>query len=145
MAVAPFGEDPFFAGVGFAQGEVIGSDVLVAPGEAFFGRGELVHQGEAQVVLFGGKIDRGEAAAEMTGGFPTDLAAHAGFVARALNGTEVAEEREEDGLKEIPIFGAAGEEAAQPKDGVSYLVNIDDGEIAGAAGGDVEAEAEVDS
>src|ERR1043165_2764167 len=145
VVVAAFGEDPFLAGVGFAQREVIGGNVLVASGKAFFGGGKLVQKGEAQVVLFGGKIDRGETAAEMAGSLPTDLAAHAGFIARALNRAEFAEEREEDGFKEIPIFGPAGEEAAQPKDGVFYLVNIDDGEIAGAAGGDVEAQTKVDS
>ena len=88
------------------------------------------------------EIDGGETSAEMIGGTPTDLAAHPGFIARPLNRRKFAQECEQNGFEEIPIFRAAGEEGAKPKDGVSDLIYIYDSEIAGAAGGDIEAETE---
>ena len=50
VAVAAFAEDPFAADKGFAQGEIIGGDVRLASGETLFAGGELVHQGEAEVL-----------------------------------------------------------------------------------------------
>ena len=43
----------------------------------------------------------------------------------------------QDGLEEMPIFGAASEEAPQPEVRFFELVHIDDGEVAPAAGGDI--------
>jgi len=42
----------------------------------------------------------------------------------------------------VPVFGAAGEESAEPELVGFGFVNVDDGEVALAGGGDVEAEAE---
>jgi len=39
------------------RGEIIGGDVLVGPGEAFFGDRKVVHEGEGEVVFGGGEID----------------------------------------------------------------------------------------
>ena len=62
-------------------GETTGpGDVLLAAGESFLNRGELIHEGEAEVVLFGGEINGSESATEMLGGVPADLAAKAGLV-----------------------------------------------------------------
>jgi len=36
----------------FAQGKEIGGDVLVVAREMFLSGGELIHQGEAEVMLF---------------------------------------------------------------------------------------------
>ena len=69
---------------------------------------------EAEIVLFGGEVDRGEAIAEAASGFPADLLAETGLVAGGLDGLEVLQEIEEDGFEEMPIFGADGEESAQP-------------------------------
>ena len=60
--------------------------------EALFGDGELVHQGEADVVFMGGQVDGGELAAELFGSFPADLAAETGFIAAGLNGMKTAHE-----------------------------------------------------
>src|SRR5436853_7668521 len=51
-SVSAFGENPTRAGVNFAQGEEVGGDVLMSAGKAFLGDGELVHEGEAEVVFF---------------------------------------------------------------------------------------------
>jgi hypothetical protein len=56
-----------------------------------------------------------------------------------LNVFEVPKEEEEDGLEEIPIFGAAGKECGQPEALTLDLVDIDGGKVALARGGDVEA------
>ena len=69
----------------FAEGEVIGGDVLVVTRESFFTNGELVHESEAEVVFFGGKVDFEETARELAGGFPTNLATEARLVASALD------------------------------------------------------------
>ena len=95
-------------------------------------------------MLFGAEIDGDEAGAETLGGFPADLATEAGFVAGSAEGAEAGEEAEEDGFEEVPVFGAAGEEGAKPELGAEGLVEVEDGEVAVAGGGDVEAEAEVD-
>ena len=79
----------------------------------------------------------------MAGGFPADLAAEAGFVASGLNVLEQAKEVEEHGFEEMPVFGAAGEESAEPEIIALDFIDVDDGEIALAAGGDVKTETEV--
>ena len=141
--VAAFGEDPAGAGVGFAESEEIGGDVLIGAGEAFFGDRELVHEGEAEVGFFGGKIDFKEAAAEAGGGFPTDLATEARFVASGLDGGQVLQEAREDGGEEVPVFGAGGEEGAEPEGGVFGLVEVEGGEVALAGGSDVESQTDL--
>src|SRR5258706_9148101 len=94
----------------FAQGEVIGGDVVLGTREALFGDGELVHEREADCVFLGGEIDGGKDTAELLRRFPTDLTAQTGFVAAGLNGMKAAKECEENRLDEMPIFGATGEE-----------------------------------
>src|SRR4051812_22088386 len=47
VGVAAFAEDPFAAVVGFAQGKIVGGDILFASGEALLGDRELVHEREA--------------------------------------------------------------------------------------------------
>src|SRR5258706_14025044 len=93
--VARFAKEPTGSGETFAQGKEVGGDVLLSSWKAFSGGGELIHKGEAEVMLFGGKIDRVEPAAEMAGGIPTNLAAQAGGMAGSLDGLEVTEELEE--------------------------------------------------
>ncbi len=56
--VAAFAEDPFCAGIGFAEGKVVCGDVEFALGESLFGDGELVHQAETEVMLFAREIHR---------------------------------------------------------------------------------------
>jgi len=142
VGVGAFGEDPGFADERFPKGEKVGGDILLGAGESFFGDGELVHEGEAEVVFFGGEIDFKEAGAEGLGGLPADLAAESGLVAGGLEGREAAQEGVEDGFEEVPVFGAAGEEGAKPEDGAFGLVDVDGGEVALAGGGDVETEAQ---
>ena len=78
MNVAPFAKNPLCSIVRFAEGEVIGGDVLLASGESFFGDGELVHESETKVAFFGGEIDGQEAAGVALRGLPTDLLAQSG-------------------------------------------------------------------
>jgi len=139
--VAGFAKEPTGSGETFAQGKEVGGDVLLGSWKAFSGGGELIHESETEVMFFGGKVDRVEPAAEMAGGIPTNLAAKAGGIAGSLDGLKLTEELEEDGLEEIPIFGAARKESAKPKVFALDLVNINDGEVALAAGGDIEAHA----
>jgi hypothetical protein len=56
VSVAAFTEDPFAADKGFAQRQVIGGDVRLASRETLFGGGELVHQREAKILLFGSEV-----------------------------------------------------------------------------------------
>src|SRR5437867_1949033 len=42
----------------------------------------------------------------------------------------------------MPIFGAGGKQGAQPEFGGFGFIDVEDGQVAFAAGGDVEAEAE---
>ena len=140
--VAAFAEGPFAAGEIFAQGEVIGSDVLLGFGEALFGGGELVHEAKAEIVLFGAEVDAGEFVAETIGSFPTDLFAEAGVVAGGFEVAKFFEEVEEDGLDEVPVFGAAGEECTEPEFVVVGFVDVDGSEVALAGGSDIETEAE---
>src|SRR5882672_11676812 len=58
--VPAFAEDPAGALVSFAQREEVGGDVLFGPGEPLLSAGELVHECETEVVLFGGEIHGGE-------------------------------------------------------------------------------------
>ena len=141
QGIGTFAEHPAPALVGFAQGEVIGGDVLLAAGETFLDRGELVHEGEAEVMFFGREIDGSESATEILGGIPADLAAEAGLVAGGFEAFDFAQEAGQDGVEEIPVFGAAGEEGAEPEFGALALVDVDDGEVALAGGGDIEAKA----
>src|SRR5439155_25022200 len=99
-----------------------GGDVLVGFGEAFFGDGEMVHEGEAEVVFFGGKVDFEEAAAELAGGLPANLAANAGFVTCGVDGFEFAHEMEQSGFEEVQIFCASGEESAEGELGAFSFV-----------------------
>jgi hypothetical protein len=55
---------------------------------------------------------------------------------------KLAEEMEETGFEEMPVFGAAGEESAEPELAFDGFIDVNDGEVALAAGGDVETEAE---
>ena len=114
-SITPFAKGPFAASECFAKGKVIGGDVGLGSREALLGNRELVHEGEAEVVLFGGEVHFHESAGVLFGGFPADLAAEAGFIAGGLDVGEVLEEVEEDSFEEVPILGAAGEECAQPK------------------------------
>ena len=139
--VAAFVECPAGAGVNFAEGEIVGGNVLLGAGEAFFGNGELIHESEAEVVFFGGEIDFGEAAAESGGGFPTDLASEAGLIARGVDILQVVQEVKENGFEEVPIFGAGGEEGTEPEDVGFGTVDVKGGEVALTGGGDVETEA----
>ena len=75
--VAAFGEEPFGAGVDFSEGEEVGGDVGVIFWEMFFGNGELVHEGKAEVLLAGGEVDFVKCPREFSGRLPTDLAAEA--------------------------------------------------------------------
>ena len=111
--VSAFAENPACALVTFSQGEIIGGNVLFGCGEALLGYRELVHEAEAEIVLFAGEIYGGERA-KVLAGFPADLLAEAGGIAGGLHVPKLAQEGEENGLEEVPIFGAAGEKAAEP-------------------------------
>jgi len=138
--VAALAENPAGALKGFAQGEKIGGDVLVLLRETLLSGGELVHERKAEVMFFGGEVDGGEFAAATVGGVPTDVSAEAGGVTGGLKIADVAEEFEEDGFEEVPVFGATGEESAKPEVVGFDFVDVEDGEVALAGGCDVEAE-----
>jgi hypothetical protein len=140
VVVAAFGESPFRTGVGFAEGEEIGGDILFGAREAFLTGGELVHESEAEVAFFGREIYSEEAGTEAGGGFPADLAAEAGFIAGAGEGGQTLEEEKENGFEELPIIGAGGEQGAQPELRTFGLIEVEDGEVALTAGGDIETE-----
>src|SRR3954462_5836779 len=57
-------EEPAGAGVMLTQGEEVGGDVLLGTREPFLTDGELVHEEEAEIVLFTGEIDAGEGTGE---------------------------------------------------------------------------------
>jgi len=139
-SVRAFAEHPFGALELFAEREVVRGDVLVGAGDALLSDGKLAHQGEAEVVLLAAEVDGEEAAAESFGGFPADLAAQTGFVAGGGGVRQVQHEREKNGFDKVPIIGAAGEEGAQPEVGPAAFIDVDDGEVALAAGGHVEAD-----
>ena len=140
--VGCFAKDPAAGLIEFAKGEEIGGDVLLGPGEAFLGDRELVHESKTEVVLFAGEIDGGKFAAVLLAGFPADLAAKAGLVAGSPDVAKLTHKGVKNGLDEIPIFGATGEESAEPEFFAFALVDIDNGEVALAAGGDIETETE---
>ncbi len=138
--VGCFAEDPAAGLIELAEGEVIGCDVLLSSGETLLGGGKLVHESKTEVVLFAGEIDGGKFAAVLLAGFPADLAAKAGLVAGSPNVAKLTHKGIKNGLDEIPIFGATGEESAEPELFAFALVDIDNGEVALAAGGDIETE-----
>ena len=140
QSIAALAKAPFAAVVGLAQGKVIGGNIGLAFRKAFFGHGELVHEGKAEVMFFGGEVDLDETAAEMFGGFPADLAAQAGLIAGGLDAGQALQEIEQDRFEKMPILCAAGKQAAQPEFVAARLINVDRGEIALARGGDVETE-----
>ena len=92
QVVRAFAKDPARAFVAFAQGEEVGGDVLLASGEALPGGGELLHEREAEIVLFAAEVDGNEAAAEMAGGIPADLPAQSGGIARSFERAQFGEE-----------------------------------------------------
>ena len=139
--VAAFGEGPASAGVEFAEGEVVGGDVLLGAWEAFFGDRELVHEGETKVLFLSGEIDFEKTAAELAGSFPTDLTTETGFVTSTTDGGQMLHEKKEDGFDEVPVFGPNSEECAEPKFGTFGFVDIESREIPFTGGGDVETEA----
>ena len=141
-AVARFAEDPPGAVITFAEGEIISSDVLLASGKTLLSGGKLVHESKTEVVLFAGEIDGGKFAAVLLAGFPADLAAKAGFVAGSADVAKLPHKGIKNGFDKIPIFGATGEESAEPELFAFALVDIDNGEVALAAGRDIETEAE---
>src|SRR5882672_10520505 len=143
VGVMAFGEDPFVAGENFSEGEEIGGDVRFGFGESFFSDGELVHEGKSEVVFFGTEIDREKAAGKLLSGFPADLAAETGFVAGALEVGHLTEKAEENGFEKIPIVGSDGKQRPQPELGTLRLIDVEGGEIAIAAGGDVETETRI--
>ena len=65
--------------------------------------------------------------------------AKAGFIAGSADGFEHAQKIEEDGFEKMPVLSPAGEEGAKPKLVAFGFVNIDDGEIALTAGGNIKA------
>ena len=139
--VSAFGEDPLRTVKGFAQGEVIGSDVCVGSRETFFGDGELVHEGKAEFVFFGGEAHGQKPTAEVLFGLPTDLIAETSAVAGAFDIAQLVHEIEENSFKEMPVIGADGEEGAEPEFVAFCFIGVEDGEVALAAGGDIETEA----
>ncbi len=141
QGVAAFAKDPAVAVMRFAQGEVIGGDILFGTRESFLRQGELVHEREAEVVFLSGKVHAVKAGVEVVGGFPTDLTAEATFITRALDVIELAHEGEEHGGKEMPILGAAGEKSDQGKFITIGDIDVNDSEVTLTTGGDVEAEA----
>jgi hypothetical protein len=138
--IGAFAEGPAGTGIIFAQSKVIGGDILVAFGKALFGAGELVHESEAEVVLFAREIHFRKDTAVMSGGFPADLPAESGFVACGPDVLERAEEIKEHGFEELPVLGTTRKKSAQPEFGAFDFINVDNGEIARAAGGDIETE-----
>jgi hypothetical protein len=138
-----FGEDPAVAGVMHPQGQEVGGYVVMGgvARDLLFADGELVHEKEANVGLFGAEIDSLEGAAELLGSFPADLTTETGFVAAALNGAKVFHEGEENVFDEMPVVGSTGEESGELEAVADEAIDVDDGEIATAGRGDIEAEA----
>ena len=85
----------------------------------------------ARVELLQRRIDLEAEIAALGEGGGSDLSElEAGFVAAALNVREVAQESEEDGFDEVPIFGTTGEEGSELEDAALKTINVDDGEVA---------------
>src|SRR5438128_2631288 len=66
--IAAFAEDPAGAGVLFTQGKVISGDVLLVARETFLDRGELIHEGKAEIMFLSGEVDLAKDTAEARGG-----------------------------------------------------------------------------
>src|SRR5258705_9285735 len=75
--VAGLTERPFSSGVAFAKRKIIGGDVLIRFRQAFLRRCELIHEGKAEGMLFGGEIDLEEATGKLAGGLPANLTTEA--------------------------------------------------------------------
>ena len=142
QGVAAFRENPARAGVRLAKGEEVGGDVGLLFRESLGGVRKLIHEGESEIMFFGGKVHLEKAAREFCGGFPADLAAKTGFVTSSFDRSQVAQEIEENGFDEVPIFGAAGKKGAEPEFVAFGFVDVDGGEIALAGSGNIETEAE---
>ncbi len=140
--VFAFGEIPFVAVEHFFERIVIAGDIVFAAREPLLRDAQLVHQVETKVMLLAGEVHRFPARTEFLRRFPTDLAAQTGFVAGAFERTGRVHEIEQDGLEKVPVFGATGEQGAKPMFVALFLVDINDGQITRATGGDVEAEPE---
>src|SRR6516164_4024985 len=82
--VRAFTEGPAGAVVGFAQCEEVGGDVLLGFWKELFAHGELIHEGEAEVVLLSGEVDSLKGPGEFRGGFPAELEAEAGLVSSSV-------------------------------------------------------------
>ena len=63
--------------------------------------------------------------------------------AQAMSQWLAFEEEEKDGLEKMPVIGADGEEGAEPEFGAAGLIDVEDGQVALAAGSDVEPEARI--
>ena len=138
--VVAFTENPFGSGVGLAQREVIGGDVLLAFGKPLLGHRELVHQREAKVVFLRGEIHRQEPAAKLRGGLPADLSTQARFVPGRLHRLEVVEEIEQHRLKKVPILRPAGEQSPEREFISARLVDVNTSHVTLAGSSDIEAE-----
>src|SRR5438445_1686941 len=92
-------------------------------------------------MLLAGEV-YGAEGAKVLAGFPADLFAKAGGVASGPHVAQLAQELEEDGLEKIPIFSTTGKKAAEPQLVALSFVDINDGEVALSAGGNIEAETE---
>ena len=114
---------------------------MFAAGEAFFSNGKLVHEAETEVGLLRSEIDFDETRGEALGGFPTDLASEARLVGGGNKIGKVFHEIEESGFQEVPIFGSSAEEGFEPKGGIFELVDVHNGKVALARGGDIETQA----
>src|SRR5215470_2229902 len=79
----------------------------------------------------------------MPGGFPANLTAEPGLVAGGLNVRNIVEEVEEDGSDEVPVFGATGEECAEPEVVAASIVDVEGCEVAGTGGSNIKTEAEI--
>ncbi len=141
--VVAFDEPPSVAAKDFTQGKIVSGDVLLGAGKALLSAGELVHDGEPQVMLFGGEAHGSKGGRILGGGFPTDLTSQPRLVPGRLDVVEVIHEEEEESFEDVPVVGAASEEGAKPEVGALGFVDVDGGEVALAGGGDVEAQAEL--
>ena len=138
--IAAFGKDPFCSVEDLSQSEVIAGNVSFRFGEAFFGDGELVHESEAEFVLFGGEIHGQEAVVKVLFGFPADFRTQPGAIASTFHRWEFLHEQEEDRFDKVPIVGANGEESAKRELVAVGFVDVEDAEVAFPAGSDVETQ-----
>ena len=80
-------------------------------------------------MFFSREVDFEKPAAELVGGFPTNLSAKAGFIAGTTDGGQMLEEIEEDGFEKVPIFGPDSEECAEPNFCAFGFLDIESSEI----------------